>query len=94
VAGFSFSCVREAKAALGREGTGQVHSTNKLPGQGDVWWNGLGPSQHWTLRPAEGARHTRQSRQSGESGGSGPGPGGLSGPTRQSDPADPEGIFT
>lgn len=48
VAGYSFSSLRDAKASLGRQGTGEV--TNHKFGL-EEWWSGLGPRIGWKLRP-------------------------------------------
>lgn len=48
VAGYAFSALRDAKAALGREGTGEL--CNHKFGAAE-WWSGLGPRIGWRLRP-------------------------------------------
>lgn len=51
-AGFSFSAVRDAKTAMGRDGTGEVAARNFGSGRtANDWWNGLGPPDKWVLRP-------------------------------------------
>jgi AAA domain len=47
-AGYAFSALRDAKASLGREGTGEL--TNHKFGAAE-WWSGLGSRIGWKLRP-------------------------------------------
>lgn len=47
-AGYAFSALRDAKAALGKQGTGEIEN-HKF---GDrEWWSGLGPRYGWKYRP-------------------------------------------
>ena len=52
-AGFAPSTVRDAKVALGKNGTGQVTHRNFGGGQDNDWWSGLGPSGLWKRRPLD-----------------------------------------
>lgn len=45
--GFSFQALRDAKAALGKNGSGEV---THHPFDGE-WWSGLGPVSGWRYRP-------------------------------------------
>ena len=50
-AGFKFSALKEAKAQLGRDGSGELVSRNFGGGTSNDWWNGLGPWEDWRRRP-------------------------------------------
>jgi hypothetical protein len=53
-AGFSFSALREAKARLGRDGSGELTNKNYGGDKSNDWWSGLGPYEKWTKRPSGG----------------------------------------
>lgn len=62
-AGYGFAALRDAKAALGKQGTGEV--VNVKFGMGE-WWSGLGPRLAWKLRPGrvpEGSDTSESSSQ-------------------------------
>lgn len=60
VAGFSFDALKQAKARLGRDGTGELTNANLGGKDSTEWWSGLGPVAGWTRRPVEVARRTPQ----------------------------------
>jgi len=59
-AGFKFSALRDAKTALGKNGTGELVSKNFGGDKDNDWWNGFGPWEGWKRRPEprEGDRRT------------------------------------
>lgn len=62
VAGFALSTIRDAKAALGSKGTGEVTHKNFGYGGDNDWWSGIGHVCDWKRRPV-----LEQRRESGES---------------------------
>ena len=50
-AGFSFNALREAKAALGKKGTGELTHHNFGGDKENEWWSGIGPVSDWKFRP-------------------------------------------
>lgn len=52
-AGYSFDALKQAKARLGRDGSGELANAN-FGGKGtNDWWSGLGPVDAWTKRPVD-----------------------------------------
>lgn len=49
--GYGWTVLRDAKAALGRQGTGELVSKNFKAGGKNNWWCGLGDVEKWTFRP-------------------------------------------
>jgi hypothetical protein len=54
VAGHGFTALRDAKAALGRQGTQEITNHNFRTGGANDWWSGLGPVSGWSFRPGPG----------------------------------------
>lgn len=48
---FAPSTIRDAKAALGKNGTGQIVNRNFGGDKDNDWWSGIGPPMHWKRRP-------------------------------------------
>lgn len=55
VAGFSPGTIRDAKAALGKQGTRDLVHRNFGGGGRNDWWSGTGPSDQWKRRPTQGS---------------------------------------